>query len=67
MIQNNNPNIQCFEAKDNNCPLIWNKGSMVNIGDVNSLAVSSNSFNSDDRKDSFVAVIGEGFQIFRLN
>lgn len=50
---------------------------MVNVGDVNSLASISNSFNlslndsnsnsfNQNMKESFVGVIGEGFQIFRL-
>lgn len=67
----NTPNTQQFQATDKNCPLIWNEGSMVNIGDVNSLAVSnSKNNNSDDSgksSDSYISVIGEGFQIFRLS
>ena len=68
--QNVTSTIQRYNVADKNCPLIWNKGSMVNVGDVNSLAVSqsnSHGSNSYSGRERFVGVIGEGFQVFRIS
>ena len=41
-------------------PLHWLGGSIVNVGDVNGMAVLQT-----DKGDNLLAVVGEGFQVFR--
>lgn len=45
------------------CPLQWKAASIVNIGDVNSMAILPHQACLDGQ---YLAAIGEGFQIFYL-
>jgi hypothetical protein len=53
---------------DQDCPLRWLGGSLVNIGDVNSLALLAQLDvpQAPGGECVTVAVVGEGFQLFEL-
>jgi hypothetical protein len=45
------------------CPLEWVAGSVVNVGDVNAMALEAEEEAGEQRR---VLVVGEGFQLFEL-
>jgi hypothetical protein len=49
-------------AGEESCPLEWIAGDMVNVGDVNAMALVSEEGSSSGG----VLVVGEGFQLFDL-
>jgi hypothetical protein len=51
---------------EKDCPLRWLGGTLVNIGDVNSVALLEGSSPGEGGGRAAVAVVGEGCQLFEL-